>query len=143
MFLGEYEHTVDDKGRLAIPAKFRAGLAEGLVLTRGFDQNLLLYPMPVWRELAARINALPITQPSARNLRRLMFAGASDLGLDKQGRIVLPPNLRQYATITNQAVVTGMDSFIEIWSAERWQTVLDSFADEAPALAEHVSAFGI
>ncbi|ABX06156.1 MAG TPA: transcriptional regulator MraZ [Herpetosiphon sp.] len=143
MFLGEYEHTVDEKGRLAIPAKFRAGLAEGLVLTRGFDQNLLLYPMPVWRELAARINALPITQPSARNLRRLMFAGASDLGLDKQGRIVLPPNLRQYATITNQAVVTGMDSFIEIWSAERWQTVLDSFADEAPALAEHVSAFGI
>lgn len=143
MFLGEYEHTVDEKGRLAIPAKFRAGLAEGLVLTRGFDQNLLLYPMPVWRELAARINALPITQPSARNLRRLMFAGASDLGLDKQGRIVLPPNLRQYATITSQAVVTGMDSFIEIWSAERWQTVLDSFADEAPALAEHVSAFGI
>lgn len=143
MFLGEYEHTVDEKGRLAIPAKFRAGLAEGLVLTRGFDQNLLLYPMPVWRELAARINALPITQPSARNLRRLMFAGASDLGLDKQGRIVLPPNLRQYATITGQAVVTGMDSFIEIWSAERWQTVLDSFADEAPALAEHVSAFGI
>ncbi|WP_110514645.1 division/cell wall cluster transcriptional repressor MraZ [Herpetosiphon llansteffanensis] len=143
MFLGEYEHTVDDKGRLAIPAKFRAGLAEGLVLTRGFDQNLLLYPMPVWRELAARINALPITQPSARNLRRLMFAGASDLGLDKQGRIVLPPNLRQYATITSQAVVTGMDSFIEIWSAERWQTVLDSFADEAPLLAEHVAAFGI
>ncbi len=143
MFLGEYEHTVDDKGRLAIPAKFRAGLAEGLVLTRGFDQNLLLYPMPVWRELAARINALPITQPSARNLRRLMFAGASDLGLDKQGRIVLPPNLRQYATITSQAVITGMDSFIEIWSAERWQTVLDSFADQAPLLAEHVASFGI
>ena len=74
MFLGEYEHMVDDKGRLAIPAKFRAGLAEGLVLTRGFDQNLLLYPMPVWRDLAARINALPISQPSDRNLRRLMFA---------------------------------------------------------------------
>jgi MraZ protein len=143
MFLGEYEHTVDDKGRMAIPAKFRAGLAEGLVVTRGFDQNLLLYPMAIWRELAARINALPMSQPATRNLRRLLFSGAADVELDKQGRILLPANLREYAGITADSVVTGMDSFIEIWSKDRWQAVIDSFPLEGAAIAEQVATLGI
>ena len=143
MFLGEHEHTVDDKGRMAIPAKFRAGLAEGLVVTRGFDQNLLVYPMSIWRELAARINALPMSQPATRNLRRLLFSGAADLELDKQGRILLPANLREYAGIAADAVVTGMDSFIEIWSKDRWQTVIDSFPIEGAAIAEQVATLGI
>ena len=143
MFLGEYEHTVDDKGRMAIPAKFRAGLAEGLVVTRGFDQNLLIYPMPIWRELAGRINALPMSQPATRNLRRLLFSGAADLELDKQGRILLPANLRDYAGITTESVVAGMDSFIEVWSNERWHGVIDSFPIEGAAIAEQVASLGI
>jgi MraZ protein len=128
---------------MAIPAKFRAGLAEGLVVTRGFDQNLLLYPMAIWRELAARINALPMSQPATRNLRRLLFSGAADVELDKQGRILLPANLREYAGITADSVVTGMDSFIEIWSKDRWQAVIDSFPIEGAAIAEQVATLGI
>ena len=143
MFLGEYEHTVDDKGRMAIPAKFRAGLAEGLVVTRGFDQNLLVYPMTVWRELAARINALPMAQPAARNLRRLLFGSAADVEIDKQGRILLPANLREYAGITGEAVVAGLDTFIEIWSNERWAAVIATFPAEGAAIAEQVAALGI
>lgn len=143
MFLGEYDHTVDDKGRMAMPAKFRAGLASGLVVTRGFDQNLLVYPMDVWRELAARVNALPMTQPAARNLRRLLFGSAADLEIDKQGRILLPANLREYAGITGEAVVAGMDTFLEIWSQERWQAVIASFPEEGAAIAEQVAALGI
>lgn len=143
MFLGEYEHTVDDKGRMAIPAKFRAGLAEGLVVTRGFDQNLLVYPMTVWRELAARINALPMSQPAARNLRRLLFGSAADVEIDKQGRILLPANLREYAGITGEAVVAGLDTFIEIWSNERWAAVIATFPAEGAAIAEQVAALGI
>lgn len=143
MFLGEYEHSVDDKGRMAIPAKFRAGLAEGLVVTRGFDQNLLVYPMSVWRELAVRVNALPMAQPATRNLRRLLFGSAADLEVDKQGRILLPGNLRGYAGIGAEAVVAGMDTFIEIWSQDRWQAVIDSFPAEGAAIAEQVAALGI
>lgn len=143
MFLGEYDHTVDDKGRLAIPARFRAGLSAGLVVTRGFDQNLLLYPLPVWHELSARVTALPMTQPAARTLRRLLFGSAANLELDKQGRILLPANLRQYADVVSDAVVAGMDTFIEIWSRERWQAVIDSFPDQAAALAEQVAALGL
>ncbi len=143
MFLGEYEHTVDTKGRVAIPAKFRSELEEGLVVTRGFDQNLLVYPMSVWKELAERVNALPMSQPATRNLRRLLFASAADLELDKQGRILLPANLRQYAGIETDAVVAGMDSFIEIWSSERWQAVIDSFPEQGPEIAEQVAALGI
>ena len=143
MFLGEYEHTIDTKGRIAIPAKFREDLAEGLVVTRGFDQNLLVYPMDVWRELAAKINALPMSQPATRNLRRLLFASAANLELDKQGRILLPANLREYAAIETEAVIAGMDSFMELWSRERWQTVLDSFPEQGAEIAAQVAELGI
>jgi MraZ protein len=143
MFLGEYEHSVDSKGRMAIPAKFREELAAGLVVTRGFDQNLLLYPMAAWREVAERVNALPMAQPATRNLRRLLFASAADLEVDKQGRILLPANLREYAGIDGEAIVAGMDTFIEIWSKDRWQTVIDSFPAEGAAIAEQVAALGI
>ena len=143
MFLGEYDHTVDDKGRIAIPAKFRAGLNGGLVVTRGFDQNLLIYPLPVWRDVSERVNALPMTQPAARTLRRLLFGSAANLDLDKQGRILLPANLRQYAGVETDAVVAGMDTFIELWSKERWQAVIDSFPEQAAALAEQVAALGL
>lgn len=143
MFLGEYDHSVDDKGRMAIPAKFRAGLAEGLVVTRGFDQNLLMYPMTMWRELSARVNALPQTDPASRTLRRLLFGSAADFELDKQGRILLPANLRSYAGIESEAVVAGMDTFIEIWAKDRWQNIIDSFPEQGTAIAQQVAGLGI
>lgn len=143
MFLGEYEHSVDEKGRIAIPAKFRAGLGDGLVVTRGFDENLLIYPMDVWRELTTRINALSQLDPASRSLRRMLFGGAADFELDKQGRLLLPANLRAYAKIGSEAVVAGMDTFIEVWAKDSWQAILDSFPAQGAAIAQQVAALGI
>lgn len=143
MFLGEYTHSVDAKGRVAVPAKYRDELAAGLVVTRGFDQNLLVYPMATWKTLSERITALPIGDPSARSLRRLLFSSAVDMELDKQGRILLPAYLREYGAIGGEAVMAGMDSFFEIWSTERWNAVLERLPDESPQIAATMAALGI
>ncbi|MFZ5918698.1 MAG: division/cell wall cluster transcriptional repressor MraZ [Chloroflexota bacterium] len=120
MFLGRYEHSIDDKGRLTIPAKFRGDLAAGVVVTKGIDCCLYLFPTSQFETLAARIRELPITQEQAREFRRQMFADASDEIPDKQGRIIIPPYLREYAGIDAQVIVTGLDTYIEIWSTEVW-----------------------
>lgn len=143
MFLGEYVHSVDAKGRIAVPAKYREDLADGLVVTRGFDQNLLVYPMSTWQSVAERVNALPLGDPNARSLRRLLFSSATDMELDKQGRILLPAYLRSYAGIEGEAVIAGMNTFFEIWSSERWQTVLERFPEEGSAIAQTMAALGI
>ncbi len=123
MFLGEYQHAIDDKGRLTIPAKYRALLANGMVVTRGFDNNLMAFTMDGWQELAERIKNLPMTDPNSREFRRRVFSGAIDLTPDRQGRILLPPYLREFAEINNEAVISGMYNYMEIWSAERWNPV--------------------
>jgi MraZ protein len=121
MFLGRYEHTIDAKGRLTIPAKFRSALASGTVVTKGIDLCLFLFPTAEFETLAARIRELPITQEQAREFRRQMFADASADIPDKQGRIIVPPYLREYADIDNQVIVIGLDTYIEIWPAEVWK----------------------
>lgn len=126
MFLGEYTHTIDDKGRLTIPAKFRGELAAGLVVTRGFDQNLMIFPLDGWQELAERILSRPLGDEDVRAFRRRVFSGAVDLSPDRQGRIVLPPYLRDFAGIDGEVVVAGMYNNIEVWSVEAWGTVRDS-----------------
>lgn len=123
MFLGEYQHAIDDKGRLTIPAKFRGLLANGMVVTRGFDNNLIAFTMDGWQDLAERINRLPMTDPTSRDLRRRVFSGAIDLIPDRQGRILLPPYLREFAEINDEAVISGMYNYMEIWSTERWDPV--------------------
>jgi MraZ protein len=129
MFLGRHAHTLDAKGRLAIPARFRDALADGLVLTRGIDRCLSLYPMATWRALAEKVGALPLADADARNFRRMVFAEAVDLALDAQGRILVPAELRRYAGLERDALVVGVDSAIEIWSPEGWaqvETVMDA-----------------
>lgn len=125
MFLGEYSHTIDDKGRLTVPSKFRTDLAVGIVVTRGFDQNLMVYPMPGWQKLSERVLSKPISDPRVREFRRLLFSGAADLTQDRQGRILLPPFLREYAGIMDEVVIVGMYDHLEIWSATAWQTQRD------------------
>lgn len=129
MFLGEYEHSVDIKGRIAVPAKFRAQLAGGLVVTRGFERCLQVYPLAQWQTLSEKVSALSLGQAEARTLRRILFAQAFDTEVDKQGRILLPTALRGYAEIGEAAVVTGMDAYFEIWSAAGWAATLDALAD--------------
>jgi len=123
MFLGAFEHTLDDKGRVTLPAKFRAELARGVVITRGLDRCLFLFPLDEWIPLAKRISALPLTNPNARNLRRLMFSEASNVTPDRQGRILIPAYLREYAHLNSRVVITGLNTYIEIWNAEAWREV--------------------
>ncbi|CAA9586033.1 MAG: Cell division protein MraZ [uncultured Thermomicrobiales bacterium] len=140
MFLGRFAHALDAKGRLAVPARFREALAEGVVLTRGIDRCLSLYPMAAWRPLAEKVSALPITDPDARNFRRMVFAEATDLDLDGQGRILVPPELRRYAGLEREALVVGMDTAIEIWSPERWQAVEEVMEADGAEIAQRLAS---
>lgn len=133
MFLGEYTHTIDDKGRITIPAKFRGLLATGLVVTRGFDQNLMLFPLDGWQELAQRIAERPLADESVRAFRRRVFSGAVDLTPDRQGRILLPQYLRDFAAIDGEVVIAGMFNYLEIWGVEAWQTVRESIENNSDA----------
>jgi MraZ protein len=129
MFLGEYTHTIDDKGRLTIPARFRGDLASGLVVTRGFDQNLMIFPLNGWQEMAERILSRPLADESVRSFRRRVFSGAVDLVPDRQGRIVLPNYLRDFARIDGEVVVAGMYNYLEIWSVLSWNTVRENIEE--------------
>jgi len=133
MFLGEYTHVIDDKGRLTIPAKYRAMVAQGLVVTRGFDQNLMLFPLDGWEDLAARIAQRPLSDESVRAFRRRVFSGAVDLSPDRQGRILLPQYLRDFAGINGEVVIAGMFNYMEIWGVEAWQNVRASIEDNNDA----------
>ena len=140
VFLGRFDHSIDAKGRMAMPARFRDRLSSGVVVTRGFDACLLVYPMAEWMPLAERVGRLSIGDPDVRVLRRLLFSDAVDLDLDKQGRILVPASLREYARIDREAVVAGMHSFIEIWNPDCWaeerHTLDQDGADIAQRLAE-------
>lgn len=126
MFLGEYRHTIDEKGRLTIPAKFRGLLAAGMVITRGFDRNLMAFSLEGWEDLSSRVKSLPWSDPSAREFRRRVFSGAIDLIPDRQGRVLLPPYLREFANIDNDVVITGMLDHLEIWNSESWEPVREA-----------------
>ncbi|MFH1620934.1 MAG: division/cell wall cluster transcriptional repressor MraZ [Patescibacteria group bacterium] len=121
MFIGEFHHTLDDKGRLAIPVKFRAELCKGAVVTRGLDRSLFLYPTAEWEKLAVKIAALPLSQADTRAFARLMLAGAMDSELDKSGRINIPEYLREYASLSKAVVVTGLFDRLEIWDEKAWE----------------------
>ena len=130
MVLGEYTHTIDDKGRLTIPAKFRGDLAAGLVVTRGFDRNLMVYPLDEWQKLAQEIMAKPLADSRIRDFRRRVFSSAIDLEPDRQGRILLPPYLREFAAIENDVVIVGMFNYIEIWTSETWTAVRENIEND-------------
>ena len=123
MFLGEHRHTIDEKGRLTIPAKYRGLLANGMVITRGLDRNLMAFSMAGWDELAARVKSLPWADSSAREFRRRIFSGATDVVPDKQGRVLLPAYLREFANIDSDVVIAGMQDHLEIWSSDSWEPV--------------------
>lgn len=125
MFWGEYSHQLDKKGRLIIPAQYRERLTDQAILTRGLDQNLVIYPADIWQKVTQQVNKMPITHPSARALRRLLFSGAVELTLDKQGRVVIPQYLRDYADLEETVLLVGMELFIELWEPSRWHKTLD------------------
>ncbi len=122
MFMGTYEHTIDEKGRLIIPSRFREELGDTFVVTKGLDNCLFVYPMNEWRQLEEKLKALPFTRADARAFVRFFFSGAAECSLDKQGRVVVPANLREYARLDREAVIIGVSSRVEIWSPEGWSS---------------------
>lgn len=118
MFLGEYNHAIDAKGRIFVPAKYRDDLGNTFVITRGIDSCLTVYPMAEWEKFSGKINEMPPTQ--ARKIRRFIYANASDVEVDSQGRVLLSESLRTYAGIEKNAVIIGLGSYLEIWSDENW-----------------------
>jgi MraZ protein len=131
MFLGEYVHTIDDKGRLTIPARYREDLAQGAVVTRGYENYLLVYSAQAFAHLTARARALTPTDPNHRALLRMAFSGASEVSPDKQGRILIPPFLRQYAALDGECVVVGVGEYIEVWNRANWDAQLQVINDPA------------
>ena len=142
MFWGEFSHQLDEKGRLIIPARYRPNLREGAILTRGLDHNLVIYPREAWQLLSERVNTMPITQPTARALRRLLFSGAVEVTLDRQGRVLIPSYLRDYASLNGEVLIAGMETFLELWEPESWRATLDDVA-ETLADAEHILKLSI
>ncbi len=138
MFLGEYEHALDDKGRLVMPRKYRDLLDGGCVVTKGQDSCLVVFTMERWNEEVARVSALPRTNRKARSFRRSFFAGAADQTLDKQGRIQVPEKLREYAGLGKDVTIVGNADYIELWSTSAWHGALaeadDFYSDIDDAL---------
>lgn len=143
MFIGEYNHTIDEKGRMAVPVKFRSDLAKGAVVTRGLDNCLFVYSIEEWEKLADKLSKLPISQANTRAFARLMLAGAMDVELDKQGRFVLPEYLRKYAGMNKKVVVAGLYNRLEVWDEEAWEKYRQSTEKESKNIAEALGELGV
>ncbi len=143
MFIGEYAHNLDDKGRLAVPVKFRRELLKGAVVTRGLDNCLFLYTKTEWQKLADKLAALPISQANSRAFSRLMLAGAMDMEIDKQGRIVLPEYLRGFAGLKKNVIVAGLYNRIEIWDQENWDKYKTQTESQSGEIAERMGELGV
>jgi len=143
MFIGEYKHNLDNKGRLAIPAKFRVTLKEGAVVTRGLDNCLFLYSKKEWTELAKKLASLPISKANTRAFARLMLAGAMDVDFDNQGRISLPEYLRKFAKLKKKVVVAGLYDRLEIWDEVNWQKYKTGTEKKSSAIAEALGELGV
>jgi MraZ protein len=143
MFMGEYRHTVDAKGRMIVPAKFREGLGEQFVLTRGLDQCLFGYPMNEWKLIEEKLKALPLTKKDARAFTRFFFSGATECELDKQGRVNIASSLLNYAKLEKECVVIGVSNRIELWSKVIWEQYTEEQEDSFAEIAENMIGFDI
>ncbi|MFN8523067.1 MAG: division/cell wall cluster transcriptional repressor MraZ [Chloroflexota bacterium] len=143
MFLGEFAHSLDDKGRLAVPSRFRQDLADGLYLSKGVDRCLYIHTPEAWNRLAERIAALSAMQANARQIQRHFFAGATPAVPDKLGRIVVPASLREYAQLTGNVIVAGVYSRIEVWDEATWNAERDKTDAQSALLAEDLAGLSL
>lgn len=143
MFIGEYQHNVDEKGRLAVPVKFRDDLVKGAVVTRGLDNCLFLYTKDEWEKLATKLASLSIAKANSRAFSRLMLSGAMDVGVDKQGRVVLPDYLRKYAGISKKVVIAGLYNRLELWDEQAWEKYRTETEKDSNKIAEELDSLDI
>jgi len=143
MFIGEYQHALDEKGRLAVPARFRKILSRGVVVTKGLDNCLFLYSKFEWGKLASKLAVLPIAKSNTRAFARLMLAGAMDLELDGQGRVGIPEYLRRFAGLGKQVVIAGLYNRLEIWDVVRWEAYKQQTEGKSNEIAEALGELGV
>jgi MraZ protein len=143
MFMGEYHHSIDNKGRMIVPSKFRDDLGELFIITRGLDQCLFGYPLSEWALIEEKLKGLPLTKKDARAFTRFFFSGATESELDKQGRINIPAPLLQYAKLEKECVVLGVSNRIEIWSKQIWEDYFAQSEDSFAEIAENMIGFDI
>ena len=143
MFIGEYEHAIDEKGRMAVPSKMRRDIGSGAVVTRGIDNCLWLFPKKEWQTLAEKLANLPLSDANSRAFSRLMLAGAMEVEFDSQGRILLPSYLRSYAGLTKHAVVAGLFNRLEVWDQSKWKEYKQKTEKSTDQIAKHMADLGI
>lgn len=143
MFLGEFQHSLDPKGRITIPSRFREELGERFIATKGLDNCIFIYPMEEWKNLETKLRALPFTRGDVRSFVRFFFSGAAELDADKQGRVLLPLNLREYAQVDRDVVIIGVGSRLEIWAGDKWAQYNRTAGSSFEEVAENLVDFGI
>lgn len=141
MFMGEYNHTIDAKGRLIVPSKFREKLGDEFVVTKGLDDCLFVYPLDEWANIEEAFRKVPLTNKKARDFVRFFFAGAASCEVDKQGRILLPPTLRNYAGLEKDIVSAGVLNRVEIWDKEKWERGSD--IGDMDEIADYMAELGV
>ena len=143
MFYGRFAHSIDDKGRLILPSKARLELGLAVYVTRGIDRCLYLYPRSEWERLSQKIRQLPLTNQDARQFRRFFYGEAAELEVDKQGRILLPGYLREYANLASEVVLIGAEDHLELWNADAYKQENAALVENPEALAQKLSTLGI
>ncbi len=143
MLIGEYNHNLDAKGRLIIPSKLRSSLGASFVITKGLDTCLFIYPKEEWDIIREKLKKLPMTNKDARSFVRFFFSGASQCSLDKQGRILIPENLRDYAGLSKEAMIIGVSTRLEIWDSRKWEEYLNEDNLSYENIAEKMTELGI
>lgn len=143
MFIGEYSHSIDEKGRMAIPSKVRRDIGSGAVVTRGIDNCLWLFPKKEWTVLAEKLANLPLSDANSRAFSRLMLAGAMEVEFDSQGRALVPAYLRSYAGLKKMAIVAGLYNRLEIWDQDKWQEYKQKTEKATDQIAKHMTELGI
>ena len=143
MFIGEYQHSIDPKKRLAVPIKFRGELKNKVVVTRGLDKCLFIYPMKVWEKLAEKLGALPVGESGTRSFVRTMLAGGTDVEVDKQGRVLIPDYLKAYAGLKKEVVIAGLYNRLEIWDERKWREYKQGAEKNTDEIAEQLGKLGV
>lgn len=142
MFMGEYSHTIDAKGRIIVPVKFRESLGDNFVVTKGLDNCLFVYTKEDWKKFEEKLRTLPLTNKDARKFTRFFLAGAAEMEVDKQGRILIPSVLREFAALEKDVVFVGVGSRIEIWNRAGWDESISGYDDDMDEVAENMDSLG-
>lgn len=143
MFIGEYRHSIDTKKRLALPARFRKELGKRVIVTRGFENCLVVYPEKEWGIVTEKLERLPTSQVGARSFNRIILAGAMEAGLDKLGRILIPDYLKKYAGLKKNVIICGLSNKLEVWDVQKWETYKKKVEKDIGNVAEKLGELGI